>query len=83
MQRRLSGVSAIVFDVDGTLIDSNRAHAESWAQALSDRGWPHEVVQIRPLIGMGSDTLLPATARVEVDSSLGKAIPARRRRWSI
>jgi beta-phosphoglucomutase-like phosphatase (HAD superfamily) len=31
MQRHLSGVSASVFDVDGTLIDSNPAHAEAWA----------------------------------------------------
>jgi hypothetical protein len=33
----LRDVSAVLFDVDGTLVESNRAHAEAWAQALS--GW--------------------------------------------
>ena len=28
-----------VFDVDGTLIDSNGAHAETWAQALREHGY--------------------------------------------
>jgi len=79
MQRRLSGVSAIVFDVDGTLIDSNRAHAEAWAQALTEHGFPHEVDQIRPLIGMGSDKLLPKVARLDVESPQGKTVLARKK----
>ena len=79
MQRRLSGVSAIVFDVDGTLIDSNPAHAGAWAQALTEHGFPHEADQVRPLIGMGSDKLLPAVARLDVDSPRGKVILARKK----
>jgi HAD superfamily hydrolase (TIGR01509 family) len=79
MLRRLSGVSAILFDVDGTLIDSNRAHAEAWAQALTEHGFPHEADQIRPFIGMGSDKLLPAIARMDVESPRGKAILARKK----
>ena len=79
MPRQLSGVSAIVFDVDGTLIHSNSAHAEAWAQALTEHGFPHEADQIRPLIGMGSDKLLPAVARLEVESPQGDAILARKK----
>ena len=79
MQRQLSGVSAIVFDVDGTLIDSNRAHAEAWAQALTEHGFAHEAEQIRPLIGMGSDKLLPKVARLDVESPQGMAILARKK----
>jgi HAD superfamily hydrolase (TIGR01509 family) len=79
MQRWLSGVSAIVFDVDGTLIDSNRAHAEAWAEALTEHGLPHEMDHIRPFIGMGSDKLLPKVARLDVDSAQGKAILARKK----
>jgi len=79
MPRYLSGVSAIVFDVDGTLIDSNPAHAEAWALALSEYGSPHEPDHIRPLIGMGSDKLLPMVARLEVESPQGKAILARKK----
>jgi len=30
-------VEAMIFDVDGTLIDSNGAHAEAWAQAFNQQ----------------------------------------------
>ena len=33
----------LLFDVDGTLIDSNGAHAESWTQALKEHGVTVEV----------------------------------------
>lgn len=46
---------AVILDVDGTLIDSNDAHARAFAEVL---GLPFE--RVRPLIGMGSDKLLPA-----------------------
>jgi HAD superfamily hydrolase (TIGR01549 family) len=52
-------VATVIFDVDGTLIDSNAAHADTWAQALTQHGFPRDAAQIRPLVGMGSDKLLP------------------------
>ena len=79
MSRRLSQVSAIAFDVDGTLIDSNEAHADTWAQALTEYALPHEPAQIRPLIGMGSDKLLPKVAALTEDSAAGKAILDRKK----
>jgi HAD superfamily hydrolase (TIGR01509 family) len=79
MPHRLSRVSTVAFDVDGTLIDSNGAHAEAWAQALTEHGFPHQPAQIRRLVGMGSDKLLPAVARMDVDSDRGKAILARKK----
>jgi HAD superfamily hydrolase (TIGR01549 family) len=79
MLRRLSQVSALALDVDGTLIDSNEAHAEAWAQALTECGFPHDAAQIRPLIGMGSDKLLPKVAGVAEDSALGKALLDRKK----
>jgi HAD superfamily hydrolase (TIGR01509 family) len=75
----LSHVSAIVFDLDGTLIDSNAAHAETWAQALSEHGFPREVVQIRLLIGMGSDKLLPMVTGLHEGSPEGQAIARRKK----
>jgi len=52
-------IEAFVFDVDGTLIDSNDFHAEAWQKAFEkyDRKIPFE--RIRPQIGKGADTLLP------------------------
>jgi len=70
---------AVIFDVDGTLVDSNDAHAQAWVQALAEGGRRVEFSRVRPLIGMGSDKLLPAAAGVAADSSEGQAIADRRR----
>ncbi len=29
---------AVIFDVDGTLVDSNDAHAHAWVQAMAESG---------------------------------------------
>ena len=79
MLRPRADVSAIAFDVDGTLIDSNAAHAETWASALTEHGFPHDAAEIRPLVGMGSDKLLPRVAGLGADSPLGKAILAHKK----
>lgn len=68
----------VLFDVDGTLIDSNGAHADAWAQAFTEHGFAVEAGDLRRLIGMGGDKLLPAIAGVEESSSLGKAIATRK-----
>ena len=53
-------LTAVLLDVDGTLIDSNEAHARAWEDTLRAHGWS-EVSwrEILPLIGMGGDKLLP------------------------
>jgi len=69
----------VLFDVDGTLIDSNDAHAEAWSRALIDNGLDVSVSDVRPLIGMGGDKLLPGLAHVDESSSRGVAIAARKK----
>jgi HAD superfamily hydrolase (TIGR01509 family) len=76
---RLTDVETAIFDVDGTLIDSNRAHAETWAEAFRAHGIDVDAEAIRPLIGMGGDKLLPKAANIEADSELGKAIAQRKK----
>jgi HAD superfamily hydrolase (TIGR01509 family) len=49
----------VIFDVDGTLVDSNDAHAEAWVRALAEAGHEVPFERVRPLIGMGGDKLLP------------------------
>jgi HAD superfamily hydrolase (TIGR01509 family) len=70
---------AVIFDVDGTLVDSNDAHAQAWVEALADHGRHVEFTRVRPLIGMGGDKLLPAVAGLEADSAEGEAITGRRK----
>ena len=69
---------AALLDVDGTLVDSNDAHARAWVEALAESGRQVDLLRVRPLIGMGSDKLLPAVIGVEADSPEGEAIVARR-----
>ena len=69
---------AILFDIDGTLIDSNDAHAESFRRALSELGREVSFLDVRRLIGMGSDHLLPTLIGVNAESEEGRAICARK-----
>ncbi len=71
-------VDAVLLDVDGTLIDSNAAHADAWAQALREHGVTVTGAQVRPLIGMGGDKLLPAIAGIDHESAQGKALSERK-----
>lgn len=50
---------AVIFDVDGTLVDSVDLHARAWQEALHDFG--HEVgfEEVRSQIGKGGDQLMP------------------------
>jgi HAD superfamily hydrolase (TIGR01509 family) len=52
--------SAVLFDVDGTLIDSNYLHVVTWWQAFAQTGHDVPMAQIHRAIGMGSDQLLDA-----------------------
>jgi HAD superfamily hydrolase (TIGR01509 family) len=62
-----------LLDVDGTLLDSNDAHAQSWVDALAQHGIARSFDQLRKLIGMGSDHLLPAIG-IDEDSERAKAL---------
>jgi beta-phosphoglucomutase-like phosphatase (HAD superfamily) len=57
----------VLFDVDGTLIDSNDAHASAWAQALTEHGIEGTVSDVRRLIGMAGTN--SARGRIVDESS--------------
>ncbi len=63
---------AIIFDVDGALVDTSDAHANSWAEALRASGFPIPFARIRPLIGIGTDRLLPELAGITLNSAIGR-----------
>lgn len=69
----------VLFDVDGTLIDSNRAHVLSWQQALSEHRRQVSLAAVARVIGMGGDKVLPTLAGIDADSSIGTAIAARKK----
>jgi HAD superfamily hydrolase (TIGR01509 family) len=67
-------IKGAILDVDGTLVDSNDAHIRSWQGALSQHGYNCTYEEIRRLIGMGSDNLLPNAVGVEKDTPEGKRL---------
>jgi HAD superfamily hydrolase (TIGR01509 family) len=52
-------MSATIFDIDGTLIDSVDFHAKAWQQALAHFGIRVTFEEVRSQIGKGGDQLLP------------------------
>ena len=74
----MARIHAVIFDVDGTLVNSNDAQAKSWVEALKEFGYSVPYEKVRPLIGMGGDKVLPETIGVQKDSEKGKQISKRR-----
>lgn len=62
-------VTAALFDVDGTLIDTNYLHAVTWWEAFAQAGHQVPMADIHRAIGMGSDQLLDALLPDDRDSS--------------
>ncbi len=61
--RRYQGV---LLDVDGTLVDSNDAHAHAWVEALAKHGYEISVPRARSLVGMGGDKLIEIVTGIPV-----------------
>jgi HAD superfamily hydrolase (TIGR01509 family) len=69
----------ILLDVDGTLIDSNDAHASAWVDAFGEFGQRVKFDEVRRRIGMGGDKLMPEVSGITEDSAQGQGISSRRR----
>ena len=74
----MARIRAVLFDIDGTLLDSNDAHAHAWLDALRGHGKDVPYDLLRSLIGMGGDKLLDEVARIDDQSPEGKSITERR-----
>lgn len=72
-------VRAVLVDIDGTLIDSNDAHAAAWVRAFQEHDVAVDPAVVRRAIGMGGDQLMPQVSGVEEDSPLGQQIAGRRK----
>jgi len=52
----------VLFDIDGTLIDSNELHVSAWNDAFQEVGMEIDRESIAGQIGKGGDNLVPALA---------------------
>ena len=71
-------LKAVLLDVDGTLVDSNDAHAQAWSEVLEENGYPGSFERVRELIGKGGDKLLPEITGLSHDSHEGKRLTKAR-----
>jgi HAD superfamily hydrolase (TIGR01549 family) len=67
-------LDALIFDLDGTLIDTNAAHVESWVRGFARHGYRVLPDRVAPEIGKGGDNLVPDVLGATADARDGDAI---------
>jgi HAD superfamily hydrolase (TIGR01509 family) len=65
---------AVIFDIDGTLIDSVDGHAHAWQRTLARYGCDVPFEKVRSQIGKGGDQLMPALLPEAIIREKGKEI---------
>ena len=71
-------IKAVIFDVDGTLVDSVDFHARAWQETFREFGKEIPFADVRFQIGKGGDQLLPVFLTNEEIEELGEEISERR-----
>ena len=69
---------AVIFDVDGTLVDSVDLHAQAWQEAFRDFGHDIAYEEIRGQIGKGGDQLMPVFLSKQELEQKGAALEEHR-----
>lgn len=72
--RYMPALQAFIFDIDGTLVDSNELHVQSWDRAFRhfDKTFPIEA--LRDQIGKGSDQYIPEFLTPDEFERFGKQL---------
>jgi len=73
-------LKAVLFDVDGTLVDSVDLHAQAWLDALREFGHDVAFADVRAQIGKGGDQLMPVFLPEAEVTRRGKEMEAWRKR---
>lgn len=73
-------LKAVLLDMDGTLLDSNSFHAESWVRTLNHFGFAATFEAVVKQIGKGGEYLLPMFVPEDKLKRMEKEINAYRKR---
>ena len=71
-------IKAVIFDVDGTLVDSNRLHVEAWREAFRGCGKEVSSEELHEQMGKGGDQLMPVFCSPEELEEFGEELERRR-----
>ena len=69
---------AVIFDIDGTLVDSVDLHAQAWQETFRQFGHEVPFPVVRHEIGKGADQLLPEFFSPEELSKFGQELEKHR-----
>jgi HAD superfamily hydrolase (TIGR01509 family) len=69
---------AVIFDVEGTLVDSVDVHAQAWVDAFAAFGREVGFADVRRQIGKGGDQLMPVFLSKEQIGQFGEKLEERR-----
>jgi HAD superfamily hydrolase (TIGR01509 family) len=67
-------ITAVIFDLDGTLVDSNELHVRAWDRAFRHFGRIFTPEALRQQIGKGADQYMPAFLTPEEIKTFGKEL---------
>ena len=67
-------ISGMIFDIDGTLVDTNPAHVEAWRRAFLKLGHQVPTSRIVREIGKGGDLLVPSVLGEKGEEQEGEAL---------
>lgn len=69
-----SPIKAVIFDVDGTLVDSNDLHVQAWQEAFRRYGKEVAFEDLHQQMGKGGDQLMPVFCSSEELDSYGSEL---------
>lgn len=67
-------ITALLIDLDGTLLDSNGRHAEAWARGAAEVGWRLPPHRFDREIGKGGDQLVSDVFGPAAETAMGDAL---------